>query len=340
VGVIGLGKLGLLHAGVANGLACARVVAAADTSDVLLRALQDGRPDLAAYADYRELLERERPDAVFIASPTHLHVPMALDCVARRVPFLVEKPLSVSAEAARPLLEALRQNPVVNMVGYMGRQVDTFRKAKQLIQAELLEGLQHLRASMYVSQLFQPGKGWRYDREKSGGGVLRTQNSHLIDTLHWYFGRVAGVSGQVKTLYSGTVDDAAHAWLEFESGLSGFIDTSWSIRHYRLPAISIDVHGRNGTLTVSDDEVRLFLDAPRGEHAAGWSVWRKPDLFRPVELDVGGPQYTLQDAEFLEAVVAGRAAECDVAAAYHCEQIIDAIYASAEAGGRRVGVDG
>ncbi len=323
----------------AGGLASARLVAAADTSDVLLTAFKANKPDLATYADHRQMLDRESLDAVFIASPTNLHVPMALDCVERRIPFFVEKPLSTSAEAARPLIAAVRAAPVVNMVGYMGRQIDTFRHAKALLSAQLLGRLHLLRSSMYVAQLFKRGKGWRYDREKSGGGVLRTQNSHLIDLLFWYLGPVRRVGGHVKTLYSGSVDDAAHAFFEFESGLTGYMDSSWSIRHYRVPTIWIDLHGENGTLTVTDDEVRLYLDAPCRDHAAGWTIWKKPDLYRSVEIDVGGPQYTLHDAEFLEAVALRRMPECDVQAAFHVEQVIDAIYASSEAGGRMIEIE-
>lgn len=324
----------------ANGLASASLVAAADTSEALLNGFKQNKPDLATYDDHRAMLDDQALDAVFIASPTHLHVPMAMECVERGIPFFVEKPLGISAKQVEPLVDALKHKPVTNMVGYMGRQIDTFRKAKELISAGLLGQMHHLRASMYVAQLFKKGKGWRYDRDKSGGGVLRTQNSHLIDALHWYFGRVTSISGHVKTLYSGAVDDAAHAWFKFENGLTGFMDTSWSIRHYRVPVISIDVHGEYGTLTVTDDEVKLYLDSPRGGIQAGWSEWRKPDLFRPVEIDVGGPQYSLHDAEFLDAAAHGRMVECDVAAAYHGEQIIDAIYASSDAGGREITISG
>ncbi|MCG8406842.1 MAG: Gfo/Idh/MocA family oxidoreductase [Phycisphaerales bacterium] len=336
VGVIGFGKLGLLHAGIANGLASAELVAAADTSDVLLNGFKENKPDLATYQDYEKMLNAESLDAVFIASPTHLHVPMAMECVARGLPFFVEKPLGISAQSARPLVDALGEKPVVNMVGYMGRQIDTFRKGKEIVASGALGKLQHLRASMYVAQLFKKGKGWRYDRSKSGGGVLRTQNSHLLDALHWYFGRIASVSGHVKSVYSGTVDDFTHAYFKFESGLTGFMDTSWSIRHYRVPSMSVDVQGECGTLTVTDDEVKMFLDEPRGEYLAGWSRWRKPELYRPVEVDVGGPQYTLHDADFLKSVAAKQPSECNVTSAYHVEQAIDAIYESSDSGGREV----
>ncbi len=321
-----------------NGLQSAEFAAVADTSDLLLNGLGENMPGVATYRDYERMLDERALDAVFITSPTHLHVPMAMACAERGLPFFVEKPLGTSAAGVRPLVEAVSRSPVTNMVGYMGRDIDSFRHARGLLESRTLGRLIHFRATMYVSQLFKPGKGWRYEKEKSGGGVLITQNSHLIDLLRWYFGPVAWVSGQTKSWYSKSVDDFAHAYLGFESGLTGYLDTSWSMRHYRTVEIAIEVEGEGGTLTVNDDQVKLFLDEPQGDRRSGWSTWRKPDLFRPVEVDVGGPQYTHQDARFLEAVASRGQVENDVSSAYRVQEILDAIYESSAAGGKRVTV--
>jgi predicted dehydrogenase len=329
VGVIGFGKMGLLHASIANGLHGSQLAAAADPTAGLLESLKRLTPQLAVYDDYERMLAEQRLDAVFIASPTHLHTPMSLACVSASVPFLVEKPLAPRIADAVPLLDALRRTPVTNAVGYMARYVDTFAKAREVVRAGALGRLVHLQATMYVSQLFRTGQGWRYDPNYSGGGVLVTQNSHLVDLLLWIFGPVARVAGHVKRVYSEQVDDFAHAILEFESGLSGFIDTSWSIRHHRTVDLSITAHGENGTLQVTDDDVRLFLDDSNRGFAAGWSIWRKPDLFEGVPLDVGGPEYTRQDADFLTAVAERRSVECDVRSAVRVQRVIEAIYESA-----------
>jgi predicted dehydrogenase len=337
VGVIGFGKMGLLHAGIVNGLAGSRLAAVADPADVLADMVQANKPGLAIYKDYQRMLAEESLDAVFISTPTFLHVPACQACVDRGLPFFVEKPLSNSAAEARPLLEALRKRPVTNMVGYVYRYMDTFAKARQVLAARPLGKLIHLRATMYVSQVFRRGKGWRYDPKTSGGGVLITQNSHLIDLLVWLFGPVESVSGQTKSWYSRHVEDYAHAWLTFANGLTGFVDCSWSARHYRLIDLTIDVQGEAGTATVSEDEVKVFLDEPAAGLPGGWTTWRKPNLYRGVEIDVGGPAYTRQDADFLHAAGAAGSVGSDVASALHVQEVLDAIYRSA-AGGRQVQV--
>jgi predicted dehydrogenase len=328
VGVVGFGKMGLLHASIANGLEISELVAAADPTAGVLESLKRLKPKLAIYDDFQPMLAEQRLDAVFIASPTHLHTSMALACVEAGVPFLVEKPLSPRVVDAVPLVAALRRTPVANVVGYMARYIDTFRKAREIVVSGALGQLRHFESTMYVSQLFKPGQGWRYDPRSSGGGVLMTQNSHLVDLLLWFFGPVQRVTGHVKRVYSEQVDDFAHAVFEFKSGLSGYMDTSWSVRHHRTVDLSILVHGQNGTLEVNDDDVRLFIDEARPPYSAGWTVWRKPDLFEGVSLDVGGPEYTRQDEEFLRAAAAKGQVASDVESAVRVQQVIEAIYQS------------
>jgi len=336
VACIGFGKMGMLHAALANGLSCSKLTALADPAGFLPDMLKQQKPDLAVYRDHEALLANEQIDAVFITTPNSLHVPACQACCDKRIPFFVEKPLSNTAAEARVLVEALRKQPLTNMVGYVYRYYETFAKARELLADNPLGKLIYLKATMYVSQLFREGKGWRYDPKTSGGGVLISQNSHLIDTLVWMFGPVEWVSGQAMSWYSREVDDFCHSYLAFKNGLTGYMDTSWSARHYRLIDMRIDVQGENGTLAVGEDDVKIFLDDAAGTLSAGWTQWRKPDLYCGVEIDMGVPAFTLQDEAFLKAAATGKMLESDVESAYHVQQIIDAIYESSRHNGQQV----
>jgi len=336
--VVGFGKLGLLHAGLANGLPNSRLAAVVESSAVIQRVVRQYFPDVNVFSRVEELIEARQSDYVIVATPTGSHVSIAEKLVEASIPVLIEKPLSLNAQEAQPLVAALNRNWVPNMVGYMGRYIDTFHKAEQLLHRSVLGKIQMVRSSMYVEQLLKPGEGWRYDPATSGGGVLITQNSHVIDKLLWMFGDITGVLGNTSQLVSRLVEDHVHAYLEFSSGAVGFIDASWSARHFRTPTISIHAQGTNGTLDVDDDEVRLFLDNSIGETSSGWTTWRKPDLYRPVPLDIGGTQYTLQMIDFLEAITNRRDLDSNVASGLKTQLVIDAVYESARQGGARVGV--
>ncbi len=329
VGVAGLGKMGLLHAAVFNSLPGSKVVAVADPTPALRDGIAQYNPSLQPFDSLNTMLERTALDAVVIASPVAYHVEAGLACVARGVPFFMEKPLATSAAQAAPLIAALREKPVANMIGFMTRFVDSFAKAKEIIASGCLGKLQRVTATIYVSQLFKRGKGWRYERKVSGGGVLLSQGSHVVDLLTWYFGPMVRVNADLLQVYSAEIEDFAHVVLEFQSGLHGWLDCSWSVRGKRTVETTIDLLGENGWLVVTDDTVRLVIDEAAGGWPSGRTTLKATDLFRPVPVDIGNPQYTREDVAFVEAVRTGVKTEPDVLQGLRVQQVVDAAYASA-----------
>jgi len=329
MGIVGVGKMGLLHAAIFNGLPGSRVVAVADPSPLVRNTFASVNASVHAYPDAETMLSAGEVNAVVIATPVADHVPVALECVRRRIPFFVEKPLAASAAQGLDLVAALGQAPTPHMVGYMSRYIEAFRKGRDLLATGCLGRLQRVTATIYVSQLFTRGRGWRYERQVAGGGVLLGQGSHLLDLLTWYFGPVGRVNGEMLSAYSADVEDFAHVMLEFRSGLRGWVDCSWSVRFRRTVETSIEVLGEAGSLALTDDSVRLFLGKPANGLAAGWTVWSAVDLYRGVEIDIGGPQYTREDQAFLQALRAGTLPEPGASEALHVQRIVDAAYESA-----------
>jgi predicted dehydrogenase len=334
--VIGFGKLGLLHSGLVSGMQGSELVAIVETSPLMQRVINEHFQGVSVFDSVDELILGREIDFAIVATPTGSHVELASLLVRHNIPVFIEKPLALNSAQAKPLVKELSDNWVPNMVGYMGRYIDSFRHAKHIIEVGALGPIQVVRSSMYIEQLLKPGQGWRYDPSVSGGGVLITQNSHVIDKLLWLFGDIAEVSGQTNSFVSQTVEDHAHAFFKFESGAVGFLDASWSVRHFRTPTINIHAQGENGTIDVSDDEVRLYLDEPRSGFYRGWSRWRTPDLYEPVQLDIGGPQYTRQMEDFLGAVRDWKSVSSDVTSALKTQAVIDAAYESARTNGVNV----
>lgn len=328
VGVIGLGKMGLLHGAITEALEGSELVAAADSEKLLPGFMKHLKPSMTMYDNFIKMLDGAEIDAALITTPVHLHVPVAIECAKRNVHYFCEKPLSINGDSAAELLQITRESGVISMVGYMMRYIDTFREGKRILDSGVIGSLIMFNSSIYVGQIFKEGKGWRYDKDKSGGGVLMNQGSHLVDLLLWYFGKVKRVSGNIIHYYAGSVEDFAHGNFEFENGLRGWLDTSWSKRHHRLVAAEINVQGENGTLEVTDDEVKLFLDEATGDFEAGWSVMNKTDLYTGVPFDIGGTQYTEELVDFYEAIINKNEVESDVGSALRVQRVIDALYLS------------
>jgi predicted dehydrogenase len=328
VGIVGLGKMGLLHAAIFHSLADSCVVAVADPAPFPRDSLAEMQPPIRIYTEAEDMLASVALDAVVIATPVAEHVPLAVACVRQGVPFFLEKPLATSAAQALQLFTSLQETPVPHMIGYMTRYVDAFARGHALIASGCLGRLQRVTATIYVSQLFTRGRGWRYERRVSGGGVLLSQGSHLLDLLTWYFGPVSRVNAEVFPVYSSEVEDFAHLMLVFQSGLHGWVDCSWSVRFRRTVETTIDVLGDNGSLVLTDDTVRLFLEKSAGGMPAGLTVWSAVELYRGVEVDIGGPQYTREDQAFLDALRSGQMPQPDIRHAIHVQRIVDAAYAS------------
>ncbi|HDP99131.1 MAG TPA: Gfo/Idh/MocA family oxidoreductase [bacterium] len=334
--VIGIGKMGMLHAGIMNALDVVELVAVSDTTKFLLNSVKSLKNDLSVYDDYVKMLDNEQPDLVVIATPVFLHVPMAWECAKRGISFFLEKPLAPKSSDAENLLKKAEEKDLTTMVGYMMRYIDTFMKAKTIIDSGVLGKLITFKSTIYVAQLFKTGKGWRYSKEQSGGGVLVSQATHLVDLLNWFFGDVVRVSGHIKSHYSQDVEDFAHVYFEFKSGLTGWMDSSWSIRHHRLLQVNIEIHAENGDLFVCDDYVKLYLENGVNDYQVGWTNFFNPDLFKGVEMDIGGPHFSRQDIAFVNAIKKGSKLESDLRNAYQVQRVVDAAYLSSEKHGEPI----
>ena len=98
--------------------------------------------------------------------------------------------------------------------------------------------------------------------------------------------------------------------------------------------------GENGTLTVDDDTVRLFLRKASGRYGEGWTSMSKPELSHGHAADIGGPLYTNQDEAFLRAVREQGEIENDVRSASSIQHVIDCLYKSAGENGATVDLGG
>jgi len=336
VGVVGLGRMGLMHSAIFNSLPESELVAVMDPSKFPSKQLGVINPSIKVFDNFDKMLNGVELDAVLISSPVSSHVPIALQCIEKNIPFFIEKPLSVNSEQAEPLLLKLRDKPVQNMVGYVFRFLDSFRKGKEILDSGCLGEIQRVDAKIHISQLFKKGKGWRYDPKESGGGSLINNGSHLIDLLTWYFGPVASVNSNVLSYYSPGIDDFAHLIIKHKEGTTTIFDCSWSVRFKRKIDIKIDILGFNGSLIVSDDTVQLFLDKPHGKWPAGKTFLNANDLYTPVPIDIGTPKFTFQDGHFINSILAGSMPQPDVLQGYHVQQIVDAGYKSSDENGAPV----
>lgn len=338
VGLVGLGKMGMLHGAILNALDGADLTAVCEASDALREGFEAFVPGVRFYEDYRRMIAEVPVEAVFITTPTESHEEIGLAFVERGCHVFIEKPLALDSFSSRRLVEAASIASTTTMVGFMMRYVETFQRAKVLLDAGTIGRPISFKATVYTSQLFESGKGWRYSKKASGGGVLVMQGIHALDLLSWYFGLPESLNARTNAPYSGEIEDFAHVNMAWPGGLSGFLDCSWSVDNHRLMETEICVTGDCGTLTVSDDVLQIYLRKPHLGRPAGWTLESKPDLYSGVPIDIGGAHYTREVMAFVEAATANRPVDSDFASGYRVQCLVDAAYTSAKSAGGPVRV--
>lgn len=88
------------------------------------------------YTDYRQMLEKQKDiEAVVIATPDHMHAPIALAAMELGKHVYVQKPLTWSVAEARALAKRARETKVATQMGNQGHSLDDARKTVEYVWA-------------------------------------------------------------------------------------------------------------------------------------------------------------------------------------------------------------
>ena len=333
-GIIGFGKMGMLHTGILNTIEDVQVVSIAEKEGFLTKYVKNALPKINVYGDYETMMKEENLDIVYVTTPPLSHIPIAEKCVKQGINFFIEKPLTVNLAETKKIYSQIKNADIIHAVGYNLRFLETFAKAKSILDQNILGNISSIKSTFYVSNIFSKPAGWRFKQETSGGGVLLELGCHLVDLLLWYCGSINKVSGEVKSLYS-SVDDVADMKMEFSNGIQGTLSTSWSIEGYRIAETSMEITGSNGNLVVNQDYIKIELKEPRANFHEKKTQIYKQSLDGGVPFDVAGTDYAREDRNFVECVKNKKRPMVDVIEASRTQSVIQAMYDAAKLGSMR-----
>jgi len=302
LGIVGLGKMGILHAGITNSISGTNVTAICEKESFLTTAAKAFLPKrIAVYKDYQKMMTEEQLDAVFITTPIGTHASIVNDLLKSNtaLSIFVEKPLASSYEEAKVACEAATRSRGVHMVGFQKRFSPVFQKAKQLIEQGIMGDPMFFRGYCFSSDVLREGSAWRF--RKNTGGVLLDSAPHLLDLLIWFFGEPTSTMAIKKQVYSSEVEDYVHAVISYESGLQGHVDACWSVSNFRLPEFLIEIYGRDGILTATDDYVK-FAPGRGSTKMGGAQTYHRQSFETSPPFLLADIDYTMEDVAFLNAV--------------------------------------
>ncbi len=226
IGVIGAGLIGRKHLRKLNEHRDYELVGIADVNVAHVSA---EHPKTLVFADYRQLLDEARPQAVIIASPNQLHAETGIECARRGIDILIEKPVTDTIETAAALMAEVRKAGIKSLVGHHRRHHLQVRTLKALL------GEGRIGDVVGVSAIWATHKSADYFkmapwRTEPGGGPVLINLIHEIDFLRFTVGEITAVEAIASNRQRGfAVEDTAAALIEFDNGALGTFFVSDSV---------------------------------------------------------------------------------------------------------------
>ncbi len=296
--------MGISHLAILGAHPDVKVVGVADTSKIVTDVLEK-YSGFECFSDYKKMLDKTNPEAVFVAAPTKFHGTIVKELLEKGIHVFVEKPFCLNVREGEELVNLAKQRKVVNQVGYHNKFIGTFEEAKRVLESGALGDIQHFLGEAYGPVVVRKKQETWRSKPEEGGGCLLDYASHVIDLLNYLVAPISKVHGALlKSIYSGNVEDAVYALLETNNRLSGVLSVNWSDETYRKMSTTVTVIGDRGKIIVDATEIKLYFkdnNCP-APYTRGWNVKHINDFAEQVNFYLRGEEYSAQIDYFISAI--------------------------------------
>jgi predicted dehydrogenase len=196
IAVAGAGYIGQAHMDVTRASPSCSLSAVVDPSPAAVAlAAQAGVP---LYASLEELIAKDRPDGVVLATPNQLHVPHALTCIAAGLPILLEKPIAPTVAEAESLLRVVDERGAKLLIGHHRAHSPIMAKAREVVASGQLGRLVTVvgSATFYKPEQYYADAPWR---KEPGAGPILLNMIHEVHNLRMLCGDIVAVQAFAST---------------------------------------------------------------------------------------------------------------------------------------------
>lgn len=221
IGIIGAGNIANNHAEAAENIPEIKLQCVADIVFQRAKDLGD-KFKIRSYTDYREMLDRERLDAVVVTLPVFLHCEAVMEAASRKIHILVEKPMASNVDECNQMILEAKKNNVKLMVGHIQRYIPVNNRALQIAGEYNLGQLIMINEKRYYDYFSETRPRWCLKKETSGGGVMLNLGAHSVDkALFMSKSQIKNVAGKVGFFAKGSdVEGNGQLFLEMNNGIS------------------------------------------------------------------------------------------------------------------------
>ena len=266
------------------------------------------------HSDWHRLVEDPEVEAVYVATPVHLHAEQAVAAAEAGKHVLCEKPMALTVAECERMNAAAAGNGVRLGVSYYRRFYPAVERVREILESgEIGEPVV---AQVNAFERFDPApenpRRWLLHKRHAGGGPMFDFGCHRIEVLVNLFGDVKAVRGLAgNVIFEREVEDTASAVIEFGRGTQAVLTVTHAARE---PQDTLEIFGSEGSVRIDVlNQGRLRIRSKGGER-----VERHPphaNLHRPLIDD------------FTRAVVEGRPPRADGQTGQKVSEILELIYA-------------
>ena len=236
ISIVGTGLMGLQHIKAISKSKKANLHSIVDISDNAKKL--SNKYKIPLYSDVSSLLKSNQLDAVIVATPNQLHEKHTISFLKKKIPVLLEKPISDNIKSAKKIIISSKKNKTPLLIGYHRRHNAIVSKVKTIIRSGKLGNIVSANVLCWLYKHKEYFKEtWRISR---GGGPLGINLVHDIDMICYLLGSIRYVQAfTTNKTRKHKVEDTATVSLIFESGalctlnISDTIVAPWS---YELTA--------------------------------------------------------------------------------------------------------
>lgn len=248
VGLIGCGAIGDLRAQALLQSPGYQLAAVTDVDAARAQAFA-AKFKTTAEKDWAALLARTGVDVVILSTPPNSHAEIGVAALASGKHVLCEKPLARTPEECRQMLDAAAGSGRILATGFNYRFYPSVMKARELFDAGAIGELDHIRAYAGYSATAHH-QAWLHDAAVMGGGALRDNGIHLIDTALYFFGDPVDVRGCGSSSvwnFPGC-EDNGFALLRNAQGQLAAVHASWT--EWTGYKFSLEIYGTRGCIRI------------------------------------------------------------------------------------------
>jgi predicted dehydrogenase len=315
VAIVGAGAIARAHADALAASPHFQLVTVIDTDAARASALAEKHGALSATSI--NAITNGSVDAAIVSTPPNTHRNVAIALLEAGVHVLCEKPFAIGRDNAYAMAEAAKRSGRVLTMATKFRFVNDLTIARDAIAAGKIGSLYRVH-NVFASPVNMTGR-WNLDPQSSGGGVIIDNGTHSVDIMRYILGpieSVRAVESSKERAYS-SVEDTARIEVLSVGGVFGRIELSWSEQSTGPWFISIQ--GSRGGIDIGWKASRRRFDGA-SEYTPFGVGYDKVAAFAG------------QVADFAAAVRGERPTTTSLDEAVASVDVIDAAYASMQAG--------